>query len=342
MQRLQTYWSVTMLLIMGMAALPAMAQEGVDNRLYAMIVSGGQNRLMNHERYWNDCAFLYRTLRQHCGLPKDNILVLMSDGGLPDADMLRSDGRGFASSSADLDGDGIPDVTAAATVQMLNLVFQRLSYQLTAADRLFLFFIDHGGTDDGETDSFVWLWDEQRFYDYSLAMLLSQLRVEHLAVVMGQCYSGGFIDDLYSDGRVVMTACRGNEQSWTCPDRDYDEFVYHWTCALNGADEQGNAVMADTNGDGLVSMAEAFDYAKSHDRRPETPQYASWPEALGRQWSLLTLPHNDIHSVVADEAPVESWSLDGIRRTDSAKGALRIVRQNGRVMKKVNGKKVKR
>jgi hypothetical protein len=82
------------------------AQGTGTTHLYAVIVNGGRNRLTNHERYWNDCAFLYQTLRQTYHVPKRNITVLMSDGGLPYEDMLRDDGRGFISSPEDLDGDG--------------------------------------------------------------------------------------------------------------------------------------------------------------------------------------------------------------------------------------------
>ena len=38
----------------------------------------------------------------------------------------------------------------------------------------------------------------------------------------------------------------------------------------------GRGLVAIHNGDGKVSMAEAFDYAKSHDRVNETPSAAAW------------------------------------------------------------------
>ena len=77
--------------------------QGIEAaRLYAVIVNGGRNKLTNHERYWNDCAFLYRTLRHTYHIPQRNITVLMSDGGVKDDDMIRADGWGFRSSPTDL------------------------------------------------------------------------------------------------------------------------------------------------------------------------------------------------------------------------------------------------
>ena len=48
--------------------------QNVSDHFYAVILSGGRSRLMNHERYWNDCAFLYRTLRHDCHLPQQHII----------------------------------------------------------------------------------------------------------------------------------------------------------------------------------------------------------------------------------------------------------------------------
>ena len=274
------------ILLLSVTPVPGFGQESGDDHLYAVLVNGGRNRLTNHERYWNDCAFLYRTLRQTYHIPKRNITLLMSDGGEPDRDMLRHDGLGFRTSPVDLDGDGQSDVDGAATLDNVSNVFVRLRQQLTADDRLFLFVMDHGGTDDNDTESCVWLWGEERLNDYVLGGLVGTLNVGAVCILMGQCYSGGFIDNLQRTGLVIATACSGNELSWSCADLPYDEFVYHWVCAVNGADEQGRSVMADADGDGLVSMAEAFDYARSHDRRPETPQYRSWPDDLGARWAF--------------------------------------------------------
>lgn len=328
-----------LLLIIGMIVLLGAgghAQEAEANHLYAILVNGGRNRLTNHERYWNDCAFLYRTLRQTYHVPKRHITVLMSDGGAASEDMLRADGRKFLSSSVDLDGDGQPDVDYPATKQTLANVMFNMSNRLGADDHLFLFFVDHGGYDVESHELFIWLWNDEKLNDYTLGSLLNMFRVDTINILMGQCYSGGFVASLTQEGRIIATACSGSEQSWTCPDRPYDEFVYHWTCAVNGADEAGNPVDADTNGDGEVSMREAFLYAQAHDRLNETPQYSSWPEQLGELW---TFPHvlsgtSGVREVeMKDERPTEVWTLSGQRRNRADGHAVYIQRKGCKARK---------
>jgi hypothetical protein len=263
----------------------ALSAQETTGRVHAVIISGGMNKLMNHERYWNDCAFLYRTLRQDCRFARQDITLLISDGGEPERDMLLADGSGFATSPADLDGDGERDVWLPATMAQIESSLNELATQLTTNDHLFVFLMDHGGRDDNQ-QSYAWVWGGERLYDTRLAQLLDNFHVASIGIVVGMCYSGGFIEELQADNRVIVASCADNEQSWACRDKPYDEFVYHWTCAIAGHDPDGNAVSADTDGDGYVTMSEAFSYARQHDRREETPQYSSTPLALGEQWSL--------------------------------------------------------
>ncbi len=93
---------------------------------------------------------------------------------------------------------------------------------------------------------------------------------------MEQCFSGGLIADMTQGGsnRIIMSAAGEYEFSWAMPPSyNYDEFSYHFTCAINGADPKGNKVNADRNGDGKISMVEAFNYAISKDTQSETPWY---------------------------------------------------------------------
>ena len=321
----------SLILLLISSSQEAFASE--TDHLYAVLINGGRNRLTNHERYWNDCAFLYRTLRQTFHVPRRNITVLMSDGGAPDEDMLRADGRGFLSSPIDLDGDGQADIDYPATYQAVSRTMINLSRQLTSDDHLFLFVMDHGGSNSN--GSFIWLWADEQLDVFSLTSLLGMFHTASVNILMGQCYSGGFVNSLIRDGRVIATACGSDEQSWVCPDRPYDEFVYHWICAVNGADEMGNPIDADDNDDGEVSMQEAFQYAQSHDRVHETPQYASWPMELGAQW---TFPHAllgplAIHEVTTEQKSSAVWTISGQRRNDVGGHAIYIQRHNGKTRK---------
>ena len=273
---------------------------------YAVIVSGGRSKLFNHERYWNDCAFLYRTLRQDYGIPKDHITLLMADGDNPTTDMLRDGATGFASSPTDLDGDGQLDLTLAATRQNLDDTFCRLSTTLTGDDHLFLFITDHGertfpssgeeGCPQGgvvANDVHLWLWGNDRLQPDELAAMVNLCHPATMSILLGQCHAGAFVAPLQAEGRVITTACSADQMSWACKDRPYDEFVYHWTCAIAQHDEAGLPVVSDQDGDGLISMQEAYDYARQHDRRPETPSLIAQPDYLAARWSFSGIGTKD-------------------------------------------------
>jgi hypothetical protein len=256
---------------------------------YAVIISGGRNKMYNHERYWNDCAFLYSVLRQDYHLPKEHITLLMADGDNPANDLLRDGAKGFASSPTDLDGDGEPDLMLAATRQNLDDTFRRLSLTLTSSDHLFVFLTDHGERDaDGSVH--LWLWDGETVDPGRLAALIGLCRPATMNILLGQCYAGAFVEELEQlnslQGRIITAACAAGQMSWSCKDRPYDEFVYHWTCAIAQHDEQGQPVISDINDDGRISMQEAYDYARRHDRRPETPSITAQPVGFADGWSF--------------------------------------------------------
>ncbi len=252
-------------------------------RTYAIILSGGISLYSNHERYWNDCSFIYQTLVNKYGVPKSHIYPIMSDGDDPAIDMRRTTG-GFISQPLDLDNDGIADISLAAEKQNIQNVLNGLINDIREDDHLFFYVIDHGGSDDKVSKSYICLWNYDKLYDHELAAMLAPFTKEYVNVnvVLGQCYSGGFVDDLSAIGCVVSTAVTGSELSYACPDIPFDEFVYQWTCAVNGANHKGVPVDADTDDNDRVTMEEAFAYAKANDRwKQEHPQYKSNPISIG-------------------------------------------------------------
>ena len=156
------------------------AQE-TAGRVHTVIISGGMNKLMNYERYLNDCAFLYRTLLHDYHFQKQDITLLISDGGEPGRDMLLADGSGFVSSSADLDGDGERDVWLPATLPQVEASLTELAASLTPNDRLLLFIVDHGGRDETQ-QSYACMWGGERLYSSRLAQLLEAFHVESMGI----------------------------------------------------------------------------------------------------------------------------------------------------------------
>ncbi len=249
--------------------------QDIDNA-WAVLISGGGSVGSNYPRYYNDTRFIYETLLSY-GYDEDKIYILFADGTDPAIDQ-----SGGVNSDPDLDGDGDWDIGYSCTISNLDLVFDELADMLGPFDQLFIYSTDHGGGGGaGDDDVYLVGWGEN-IDDSVFAGMLSDIECGRMVITMEQCFSGGFIDDLAANNRIIATACRFDQVSWGgVTDSRYDEFVYHWTCAVNGGTPEGVAVDSDGDGDGLVSMEEAFLYAETHDLADEEPQYSSMPDFLG-------------------------------------------------------------
>lgn len=257
---------------------------------YAVILSGGGNSYNNHVRYWNDCATIYSILVNKYSYRKDHIFVLMSDGTSQGKDRHLLDGS-YDSSPLDLDGDGSPDIQYAATKNNIRTVFDSLSSTLTEDDNLFIYTIDHGNSiDASQKSSGLILWNGDYITDKEFASEVNKLHAGYINIVMGQCFSGGFIDDFSGNNRLIATACDYNEVSYSTNDGKYDEFVYHWSAAVLGCYPTGNKANADYNGDGMISMDEAFQYAAAKDTQNEHPQKDFNPISLASSSTLEASP----------------------------------------------------
>lgn len=250
---------------------------------YAVIISGGMDKYNNYERFWNDCSAIYSVLVDVYGYLDDHIYVLLADGTNPALDR-RIGSNSYDSSPLDLDEDGDDDVQYAATKDNIQQVFTILGGKLSRDDHLFVFTTDHGGLESGN-NVFINLWNET-MRDDEFATELSKVNAGRFNIIMEQCHSGGFIDDLTAENRIIATACRADENSFARGAFTYNEFVYHWISAIAGITPEGTAVDADSNNDGWISMEEAFIYAESNDEQNEHPQYDSNPEYLGCMTSL--------------------------------------------------------
>lgn len=287
-------------------------------RTYAIILSGGICPIANAERYWNDCSFIYQTLVNTYGVPKANIYPIISDGNDPGKDMMKPDGT-FVSSPLDLDFDGQPDIYGNARRETVENALNELKLKMNDGDQLFFYVIDHGSKGGPKTQSYINLWDYQELYDDEVATWTKPLVDKGIFAnfVFGQCFSGGFVDDLTKIGCVVATACNYDEYSYALGSFPYDEFVYHWTCAVNGVTPFGNKVNADYDGNGHISMEEAFRYAKENDTFAgsiEHPQYVSTPIYLGKDLAFDYLPVSGPDLFIRDND--EDFGLEPNTTTD--------------------------
>lgn len=263
---------------------------------YAILYSGGVNQENAHIRYWNDIKFMYKTLKKY-GYTDDQIVVVYRNGNSDDPISF------------------VPEVTVdyPASVTGLANAFDDLRSRMNANDQLFVFTTNHGGgyhqgngsnnggVDDDNADEIDMFQrdDVMYYYNESMSLLddvfatqINSLSFGTLVVVMEPCFSGGFLRDLRGNNRILISAANEFEFSYSDFWGNYDEFVFHFTSALNGFEPRNllgtPAVNADYNSDGKVSILEAFQYAKLKDRAAENPQYEDSGDGIGTSFPTET------------------------------------------------------
>ena len=263
--------------------------EGSAKNCYAVILSGGANDFNNWQRYWEDSANIYSTLKHKYGFTDDHIIALISDGTNPanDRNIGTRDDPVYANSPTDLDGDGDVDTDGACTYAQVQAAFNSLAGVLTANDQLFVFITDHGYQESGH-DAGVNLWNWENLRDDQLADMTQDLPCP-VMFALETCYSGGFVDDITATAnRVIGTACAYNDTSegWS----HYDPWVYYLTAAVRGYYPaappanpwiDGAVCNADTSGDGRVSFNEAWTHAWNNRAASDVPQLGENPAGLG-------------------------------------------------------------
>ena len=255
---------------------------------WAVIISGGSNPESNYSRYWNDCSIIYKCLRNIYSYRRERIIVIMSDGKSEGLDRYNLRTKTFSSSPQDLDGDGIDDINYSATKSNISEVFTYLGNKVSSDEQVLVYVTDHGDRQNGKAS--ICLWNNTTILADDFAKELKKIKSSSRKhVVLGQCFSGGFVNPLLSacDNISLATASAGDEYSYAMDDGEYDEFLYHWVSAAAGMTPEGTVVNADKNGYDGVSAEEIFRYARTNDGvLLETPQYASKPESMGEKYGL--------------------------------------------------------
>ncbi len=227
---------------------------------YAVLYSGGIKPGKDYYRYWNDIIYMYFIL-QWQGYDAANIYVIYKDG---------------------VGEDTYTPVHYPATHDSLDTVFGLLSAEMGGADSLFFYTTNHGGGGG------ISVWNPMdatgALTHAQVSDWLDSITCREMIIVMEQCVSGKFITHLSSPGRVIMTACKDDEGSYSCDDEgNWDEFVYHFMCAVVSVSWNGDdvTVNADFDSNGYISMKEAFIWAAAMDSRSETPWYNDNGDEIG-------------------------------------------------------------
>jgi hypothetical protein len=125
--------------------------------------------------------------------------------------------------------------------------FADLASRAKNADEVFVLLIGHGSF-DGQTAAFNIPGPDLTAADY--AKLLGKIAAERIVFVNSTSSSGAFLTALSGPGRVIVTATK------TGGERNDTEFPEYFVAAFNDD-------AADRDRNGHVSVAEAFEYAKT-------------------------------------------------------------------------------
>ncbi len=323
---------------------------GASGNTYAILISGCDNRsgtVINYSDFWNECSFMYQTLTKRYNVPKNNIYPLISDGNDPAPDMLKK--GDLISTPLDLDFDGQPEIELAATKDNLISVLSSIESKITSDDQLFIFITNHGGYSE------IGLHNSSISHS-ELKKLLNPFSDKGITIniVAGSCHSGGICSAFSRTKKcVVATSCAQHETAhlyWPSS-IDYATFLYYWICAVNGYDGKNKEVNSDLNKDGIISMEEAFDYARRNinilnreNGDIQTPQFLPNPKKLGESLAFnntnITITENyklEFSDVVTDnrfydgtETKTVFWNNPDIvfRRVQNNDDSKEFVHQN--------------
>jgi len=245
-------------------------------RRYAVLFSGASNN-----RHTNDLEFLYRQLVDRFYFDEDNITVLNFDGTV--------NYSGWPQPVTSWPGDGTAytmPVHNAGTKQALEDAIDALKPKLKADDLLVIHTNNHGGHNG--TESYLCTYSGPDYTSSDFASKLGELpALADLVVMMEQCHSGGFNDEVIeastADRTTFAAACTEGKNS--IGSADFDPFARDWIAAIAGADPYGAALASDPDYDssGKISAREAFAYADDVHDSYDSPVYSAYGADAGDQ-----------------------------------------------------------
>lgn len=174
----------------------------------------------------------------------------------------------------DYDGDGTSDIDYSASSSNLERAFRDLKDKLedSRGKQAFLYFNGHGSTStnaSGEVEAYLNLETREgsfRIRATRIKRLIDRYIAKNiqLVVMIQACSSGSFRHHLSDDRTILLTSAGDFNSSYmgTPTGELGSHFTYNTISAIRGEDTEGAEVNADKNGDGFVTLREAYDYSK--------------------------------------------------------------------------------
>jgi hypothetical protein len=209
----------------------------------------------------NDLEFLYRTLRDAYWVPRRNIRILNCNGSRA---YLTTTGPELVTRWPGDRSRFRMTVHGPGDFSSFVQEIDRLRRTLNPDDTLLIHTSNHGYFTSVE--STISCYPIGAITATQFGRQLARLPRHRCSIVMmQQCYSGGFRDQVLANSQADRTsfasACGPDEES--NQGRDFGIFAKDWMAALMGCEPNGSPLRCnpDTNYDGCVSAAEAFHYA---------------------------------------------------------------------------------
>ena len=193
------------------------------NHRYAVLIGGGHNIEENFAGFWNGIVNMYDNLVGDYGYNDDdwsgfdphtdNIAVLYTNGYNPTDQGDNKNMNQANYSNAIATNKQIIDLPA--TRSNINNVFEKLGDVMTDDDFLFVFVSCHGDTFGTDSSAFyVWDGDNSEISGDRFEDDVNQIfNYNRMIFLILSCHSGGFINNLHGDDRIVITPCKRDELS---------------------------------------------------------------------------------------------------------------------------------
>jgi hypothetical protein len=182
--------------------------------------------------------------------------------------------------------------TPLATITSIREALKAIATRMdTGKDILFFYMTSHGSRQHEFTlnQANIGL---RGLSAVELGKLLKESGIRYKVVVIGACYSGGFIDAIKDDSTLVITAARRDRQSFGCADEN--DFTYFGRAFFKESlPTSASFQEAFRKADVLIREWEARDFKADDDKRaenhslPQISETRAITQHLERWWSQL-------------------------------------------------------
>ena len=190
---------------------------------YVLIIGGAAGEKSFYDAFWSATSGFHQLLTDEYGYTPAQITFLFEDMG-------DSEKPGF--------------VDAESRREPILTAFAQLTEKIQPSDRFLLFMIGHASRTGRGTPKFNLMGRDISETEY--VTLINGIPAENQILIFGFPYSGRLVPQLSAPGRIILTSSSPNE-GYSLQAGFGDIFVNAFSTAT-----------ADTNGDGAISLLEAF------------------------------------------------------------------------------------